>query len=292
MNMPDIFKQLGANKVTVTHTTNNMNELDVFKEIGKQIGLPYDVKNPFDVFKHFDKIFGEAFPQQHIQQQQQQQQQYYQAPVIKNIQSQNAKPKPTVSNDFFMLAVASFVDPTMTLLKLEDQHTKTKKFVESLIENLTNHNEAYKKFKLKSLKVSVEDIKKSLSADRDTFIPALYYISHILNKNIIFSALKPKESANIFLSDDEEGHLRIVQDPESFTVEEKTESYKNAIMEMHKEVLQDKEKLKKMTVTNLRTLANELGVNTYKTDPETNKKTLLLKEPLVEALYQVLHNTQ
>jgi uncharacterized protein YaaW (UPF0174 family) len=143
------------------------------------------------------------------------------------------------------------------------------------------------------MKVSIEDIKKSLVADRDTFIPALYYISRILNKNIIFSALKPTESANIFLSDDEEGHLHIVQDAsDAFTVEEKTESYKSAILEMHKEVLQDKEKLKKMTVTNLRTVANELGVNTYKTDPQTNKKTLLLKEPLVEALYQVLHDTQ
>lgn len=280
--LSDVFNQLGANKVTVTYTSNNMNELDVFK----YMGLQQDGKNPFDVFKDFDKIFGEAFPQT---QQSGSTNKSTSTVSVPQIQKKDIHTTQEKRQDKFMMAIASHIDPTMSLLNTEDQVKKTRDFTTSLVDNLTNHNESYKKLNLKSFKISVADIKNALTSDRTSYIPALYYVSRLLNKNIIFKSELPKESINICINDEATDYLQIFQDEtNSFTIEEKSESYKDAIISMYKNLLQDKEKLKKMTVANLRSLANELGVNTYKVDTESNKKTLLLKEGLVETLHQVI----
>jgi hypothetical protein len=201
--LSDVFNQLGANKVTVTYTSNNMNELDVFK----YMGLQQDGKNPFDVFKDFDKIFGEAFPQT----QQSGSANTVSVPQIqkKDIHRSNMTQEKTHEKrqDKFMMAIASHIDPTMSLLKTEDQVKKTRDFTTSLVDNLTNHNESYKKLNLKSFKISMADIKNALTSDRTSYIPALYYVSRLLNKNIIFKSELPKESINICINDEATDYL-------------------------------------------------------------------------------------
>jgi hypothetical protein len=204
------------------------------------------------------------------------------------------------------------------LLSKEDINKKVGEFKMTLDKNLVNEVNAYKQLGFKSQKLSLDDVRDSLRVDRDTLYPLLYYASHLLKSNIVFEQTKdtekdkapkthvleydPEVDSYIYMTDllkkAEEGgngkeEPQFAEEKESGFKEVRDSTYNNKIANI------DVQKLKKMSVKDLKTLALELKIDLVKTvetvNPDTGikttKKAALLKEELVEKISTLIKSS-
>jgi hypothetical protein len=211
--------------------------------------------------------------------------------------------------DHALYIIASFIDKTLSLLSKEEINRKVGEFKSTLDKNLVNHIDAYKQLKFKAQKISLDDVRDSLRVDRDSLYPLLYYASHLLKSNIVFVQTHDTEkdpapkthvveydsSVNtyIYMTDELEGSdVQFAEDRDGFK-----ELYDSTFQTKISNI--DIQKLKKMLVKDLKTLAIELKVDLSKTiettNPETGitttKKSPLLKEELVEKISTLINSS-
>ena len=198
-------------------------------------------------------------------------------------------------SDPLMYAIALYVDNTLSLFKVDEINAKVDAFRDTLMTNLTNHVDGYKKMKFKSQKFSLEDVKSSLLSNREDVRPLLYYASRLLMKNIVY---KSNNSQNLLIPYDDATVSYVLFDMTD-RADPKFEDLTTGFDEVKRGEFDAKvrnievEKLKKMLVKDLKQLATELGIDTSKQviDPNTgkSKKTQLLKEEMIEKISDVIN---
>jgi hypothetical protein len=273
--MENIIKALTDNKVTVELKTNKLNEMYVLG----------DVREKEDKFAGFPDLVTEYRNRGPAALQQRPRNGVLHSTQVKPCAVPRAQPECAVPlQDPFMYIVASYVDNTLTLLKPEDINKKVSEFKQTLADNLTNTTDAYKKLKLKSIVKDVDVLKSEiLSNDRTQYDTIGSYLSKLFKRNIIIS--KTGSVKQTFINvDTDDGYLEIGD--RSFIIKET--GFKDATIALVKQRfnIENKEKLKKLLVKDLKTIAGDLNIPTYKTID--NKKISLLKEELVEKISSVI----
>jgi hypothetical protein len=264
--MENIIKALTDNKVTVELKTNKLNEMYVLGDVGEK-------EDKFAGFPDLVTEYRNKGPAA-----------LQQRPRNGVLHSTQVKPCAVPLQDPFMYIVASYVDNTLTLLKPEDINKKVSEFKQTLADNLTNTTDAYKKLKLKSIVKDVDVLKSEiLSNDRTQYDMIGSYLSKLFKRNIIISRTGSVKQTFINV-DTDDGYLEIGDT--SFIIKET--GFKDAAIALVKQRfnIENKEKLKKLLVKDLKTIAGDLNIPTYKTID--NKKISLLKEELVEKISSVI----
>lgn len=255
-NIEHIMSKLGENKVTLDIKTNSMNEVMVMK------------REPADnAFVRFDDMMSKAKsvrpPPQHQPR----------PPVVP------APSPPTPLDDPLLYAISFYVDHTISLFKGAEVNKKVSVFRQTLRDNLTNHNNAYKKLKL-SKKYSLEELYESLTPSRRTAQPLLTYISVLLKKNIHCPPMSP-----IVYDSGDDNFLYIVP---SVVLEDCVVEDKSGFQQVMTATAVDKAKqfagqnLKKTLLKDLKSIATDLNLKTTKV--KDGKRVPLLKEELVEKI--------
>lgn len=211
--------------------------------------------------------------------------------------------------------IAVHVDKTLSLLSKEDINKKVGEFKLTLDKNLLNEVNAYKQLGFKTQKISIDDVRDSLRVDRDSLYPLLYYASHLLKSNIIFKQTKdtekdkapkthvveydPEVDSYIYMTDmmvqvdGGKEEPQFAEEKADGFAAQRDNTYQSKIANI------DVQKLKKMTVKDLKTLALELKVELVKTvettHPDTGikttKKAALLKDELVEKISTLINSS-
>lgn len=271
-------RNLGPNKVTVEIKTNFMNETDVFQSTVKSDEFQR-------AFENFPNIFGTFKNMKHNAP--------FPIPHRKNAPAPLSPPAKAVIADPLMYQIAAYIDKTVALFKIEDINKKVDEFRETLGANLTNHVNAFKNMKLKSLKISLDDIRDSLSAARNTPYPMLMYVSKLIKTNIVI-----RSKDNVILhaveyhdneSEAQDKYLALCEViEESPEAPELSHGFNEVVGRVKAEKLDgmSEQKLKKMLVKELKTLATHLGLQTSKT--VDGKRVSLLKDELVAVIVALM----
>jgi hypothetical protein len=266
--MENIIKALTDNKVTVELKINKLNEMYVLGNVGEKE----------DKFAGFPDLVTEYRNRGH------------QRPRNGVLHPTQGKPCPVPEcavplQDPFMYIVASYVDNTLTLLKPEDINKKVSEFKQTLADNLTNTTDAYKNLKLRSIVKDVDVLKSEiLSNERIQYDMIGSYLSKLFKLNIIIARTGCVTQSFINDVDTCDGYLEI---GESGFIKKDT-GFKNAAIAIVKQRfnIENKEKLKKLLVKDLKAIAGDLNISIYKVID--NKKIYLLKEELVEKISSVI----
>ena len=197
--------------------------------------------------------------------------------------------------------IAVHVDKTLSLLSKEDINKKVSEFKVTLDKNLLNEVNAYKKLGFKAQKMSLDDVRDSLRVDRDNLYPLVYYAGHFLKSNVIFVQKEKTHvmeydsgvDSYIFMTDEFDSEPQFAEERLEGFKEYRDRTYKQKIADI------DVQKLKKMTVKDLKTLAIELKIDIVKivetvnqdTGIKTSKKAPLLKEELVEKISTLINSS-
>lgn len=214
--------------------------------------------------------------------------------------------------DNILFTIASYVDKTLPLFSQIDINKKLINFRDTLLDNLKNHNDAYKQFNFRSKKISYNDVVASLRSDREDSYPLIYYASNLFKSNIILEEISKKKvviiefkgsETNSDQSSQNDSYIYMKDDGKE--AEERIEGFKSYNEKHIDEVIEQKrntigiKNLKKMLVKELKTLATELNIDLYKvvntldtvTGKNTSKKTALLKDELVEKISSLINRS-
>ena len=192
--------------------------------------------------------------------------------------------------------IAAYIDKTLSLFSKEEINKKVGEFRSTLDKNLTNHVDAYKEFKFKSQKISVEDVQCSLRRDRDSLYPLVYYASHLLKSNVIMVESSAKKTHSVEYDKESDKYIFMTDEllnnePQEAEERDGFRSYsENAFKDRIKNI--DVKGLKKMLVKDLKALATDLKIDLIKTVETknvetgviTSKKTALLKDEIIDKI--------
>lgn len=275
MSIEHILKNLGSNKVTVDISTNKMNEMSVFQkeEIPSQF---VQLDNLLD----FYKTMTSSMPRRQITPKQQF------PPKQQTPTRVEYKTSKAVISDPFMYVIASYIDKTLSLFKIEDVNKKVEEFKKQLSDNLINHNDAYRKMKLKTLGIELDDLQQQiLSSSRKEKKSTLIYVSKFLKKNIVWNGIS--EKPEIIKYDEEDDNYVLLKVDSS----EDRDGFRNILNQELKGKVNNlsQQNLKKMLVKDLKIIAQDFKIDLFKI--VDGKKTTLLKEELVEKISAVINRS-
>lgn len=244
-----VVQNLGVNKVNVPIHTNDMIETSVMASMHPP--------SPFDTIEDIVFQRSASSPKE-----------IKDTKDIKDAKERKQIKK--VVQDHLMQALASQLDPTITLFSGKDLMEKLESFTKLLIDNLENHHQAYKKCEFKKHKIDVDTVKSALNnPSRDDSFPVLLYFAYLLKCNIMYQGIVAEYPSDRYLElQGDEWHLH-----ESGFYQKRNASLKE-------------KNLKQCVVKELRDIAEKLGVSIYHT--EAGKKKLLTKQELISSISPVL----
>lgn len=261
--MEQLLSSLGPNKIHLPIHRNELCETKVFP--AAQTSLPSGFECFDDLLPRFQSIsHGVAAAEKSFH---------------------RDKPREKCASDPLLEALACQLDPTLSLFSGPALQSKVHAFRQSLVDNLDNHHQAYKKIPFRMFKLSLDDVRSSLSNTERTqaqLLPVLLYMSHLLQSNVI---MDPH-----VVQYDTDRYIRITQTPFGHFEFDRYESgFRALAQERAAQNAQglDEKKLNTMLVAELRDTATRFGIATCKKD-ESGKKKPLLKAELISELARYL----
>lgn len=183
----------------------------------------------------------------------------------------------------------SIIEPEITLLyKKNDIDEKIDSFRNSLILNLENHHQLYKKLHLNKV-CPIEDIKQSIQEETNlTFL--LTYLSRLTGRGILVIRKDSSVLSDFSgVKEDSENGIYVAEKDTGFEVEGTSETISGLKEKLYQinfgKYLADGtlERVHVLMVSDLRKIAEDIGISIYKIN-EDGKKKYLLKNDLKEAI--------